>query len=132
MWRMSLHRIYVCFFSNGTFKIGVTKNPIGRLAAYVREATRFDRHVTGFWTSPLREKGSAYALETAAKRAYTDCAIPRHRETFDGSKVRGDLIAREFGPSPAEKLTQDRSEEHTSELQSLMRISYAVFCLKNK
>src|SRR3546814_2879634 len=28
--------------------------------------------------------------------------------------------------------TDDRSEEHTSELQSLMRISYAVFCLKNK
>src|SRR3546814_1310069 len=26
----------------------------------------------------------------------------------------------------------NRSEEHTSELQSLMRISYAVFCLKNK
>src|SRR3546814_14499578 len=28
--------------------------------------------------------------------------------------------------------TGDRSEEHTSELQSLMRISYAVFCLKKK
>src|SRR3546814_3465622 len=28
--------------------------------------------------------------------------------------------------------TQLRSEEHTSELQSLMRISYAVFCLKKK
>src|SRR3546814_5154120 len=28
--------------------------------------------------------------------------------------------------------TKGRSEEHTSELQSLMRISYAVFCLKNK
>src|SRR3546814_4514721 len=28
--------------------------------------------------------------------------------------------------------TQGRSEEHTSELQSLMRISYAVFCLKKK
>src|SRR3546814_3048380 len=28
--------------------------------------------------------------------------------------------------------TQQRSEEHTSELQSLMRISYAVFCLKKK
>src|SRR3546814_5645832 len=28
--------------------------------------------------------------------------------------------------------TSDRSEEHTSELQSLMRISYAVFCLKKK
>src|SRR3546814_10294266 len=29
-------------------------------------------------------------------------------------------------------VVHDRSEEHTSELQSLMRISYAVFCLKNK
>src|SRR3546814_6434866 len=29
-------------------------------------------------------------------------------------------------------LIDNRSEEHTSELQSLMRISYAVFCLKNK
>src|SRR3546814_10254700 len=32
----------------------------------------------------------------------------------------------------AVKLGADRSEEHTSELQSLMRISYAVFCLKKK
>src|SRR3546814_2407088 len=30
------------------------------------------------------------------------------------------------------RLTPRRSEEHTSELQSLMRISYAVFCLKKK
>src|SRR3546814_7069769 len=30
------------------------------------------------------------------------------------------------------ELAGDRSEEHTSELQSLMRISYAVFCLKKK
>src|SRR3546814_9913912 len=30
------------------------------------------------------------------------------------------------------KKTLGRSEEHTSELQSLMRISYAVFCLKKK
>src|SRR3546814_1343223 len=34
---------------------------------------------------------------------------------------------------PAErKAAYDRSEEHTSELQSLMRTSYAVFCLKKK
>src|SRR3546814_8118637 len=32
----------------------------------------------------------------------------------------------------AHRSFMDRSEEHTSELQSLMRISYAVFCLKNK
>src|SRR3546814_6915967 len=30
------------------------------------------------------------------------------------------------------KVLKDRSEEHTSELQSLMRISYAVFCLKKQ
>src|SRR3546814_7098075 len=32
----------------------------------------------------------------------------------------------------ADALPASRSEEHTSELQSLMRISYAVFCLKKK
>src|SRR3546814_3558567 len=32
----------------------------------------------------------------------------------------------------ARRLARERSEEHTSELQSLMRISYAVFCLKKK
>src|SRR3546814_10726701 len=32
----------------------------------------------------------------------------------------------------ANELVPERSEEHTSELQSLMRISYAVFCLKKK
>src|SRR3546814_8238816 len=31
-----------------------------------------------------------------------------------------------------DRRTRGRSEEHTSELQSLMRISYAVFCLKKK
>src|SRR3546814_6536315 len=36
-----------------------------------------------------------------------------------------------IGAVPPAALT-DRSEEHTSELQSLMRISYAVFCLKKK
>src|SRR3546814_7111620 len=38
-------------------------------------------------------------------------------------------------PKPVQKTKGPkyiRSEEHTSELQSLMRISYAVFCLKNK
>src|SRR3546814_1123839 len=35
-------------------------------------------------------------------------------------------------PAPAASRPHRRSEEHTSELQSLMRISYAVFCLKKK
>src|SRR3546814_10590030 len=33
---------------------------------------------------------------------------------------------------PGSRVRRRRSEEHTSELQSLMRISYAVFCLKKK
>src|SRR3546814_6326959 len=37
-----------------------------------------------------------------------------------------------ISPSVPALLTAMRSEEHTSELQSLMRISYAVFCLKKK
>src|SRR3546814_1624042 len=36
------------------------------------------------------------------------------------------------GAAPASRANSPRSEEHTSELQSLMRISYAVFCLKKK
>src|SRR3546814_2349584 len=37
-----------------------------------------------------------------------------------------------FGRNATAGVIQIRSEEHTSELQSLMRISYAVFCLKKK
>src|SRR3546814_5499575 len=36
----------------------------------------------------------------------------------------------DIGSSPGKASARMRSEEHTSELQSLMRISYAVFCLK--
>src|SRR3546814_8338015 len=38
----------------------------------------------------------------------------------------------EYPDFPDKRQTELRSEEHTSELQSLMRISYAVFCLKKK
>src|SRR3546814_8196834 len=42
-----------------------------------------------------------------------------------GRRVRGTLVFKQ-------RARDLRSEEHTSELQSLMRISYAVFCLKKK
>src|SRR3546814_3573534 len=43
------------------------------------------------------------------------------------------LLRGEADPAGAQAFTpRVRSEEHTSELQSLMRISYAVFCLKKK
>src|SRR3546814_5907987 len=52
---------------------------------------------------------------------------PRHRPDFLFN-ASNDAWFGSWGPP--QHLT--RSEEHTSELQSLMRISYAVFCLKNK
>src|SRR3546814_6110264 len=52
---------------------------------------------------------------------------------WDGEVPCGFSAARIAGPeSELLLLAVDRSEEHTSELQSLMRISYAVFCLKKK
>src|SRR3546814_9206038 len=51
---------------------------------------------------------------------------PRGRDPPDGQRLR----ARR--PQPGAGVMTKRSEEHTSELQSLMRISYAVFCLKKK
>src|SRR3546814_4666322 len=46
-----------------------------------------------------------------------------------GHAVKGRRVLK---PSTSYRMRQLRSEEHTSELQSLMRISYAVFCLKKK
>src|SRR3546814_6494346 len=48
------------------------------------------------------------------------------------SYVLDNASQRVQGLAAGEVLTESRSEEHTSELQSLMRISYAVFCLKKK
>src|SRR3546814_9708819 len=52
-----------------------------------------------------------------------------------GSAIKQDSRARPAG-RPIDHIVAEplkvRSEEHTSELQSLMRISYAVFCLKKK
>src|SRR3546814_5200532 len=50
----------------------------------------------------------------------------------DGDPVAGRAAGRGAEEVRTELESQVRSEEHTSELQSLMRISYAVFCLKKK
>src|SRR3546814_4614325 len=51
-------------------------------------------------------------------------AGPQHVDMNGESEARHEKSRSQIAPS--------RSEEHTSELQSLMRISYAVFCLNNK
>src|SRR3546814_9796074 len=47
-------------------------------------------------------------------------------------RARGGAVIGEAAVRGVVRRLQPRSEEHTSELQSLMRISYAVFCLKKK
>src|SRR3546814_8353970 len=60
--------------------------------------------------------------------------VPSSGRIPDGATVER-MVDTPFNTSPALMFNlreADRSEEHTSELQSLMRISYAVFCLKKK
>src|SRR3546814_10030567 len=58
---------------------------------------------------------------------------PRARASADGGRIAANRRARHHDARRYRRpVGLGRSEEHTSELQSLMRISYAVFCLKNK
>src|SRR3546814_3662791 len=75
---------------------------------------------------------------TTLFRSADACRLPReaHRDADDarpcGSQAAGCRHPREERALTWRSATSLRSEEHTSELQSLMRISYAVFCLKKK
>src|SRR3546814_5486575 len=73
-----------------------------------------------FWIAYLDEGLVTDAWPALGSRAkyQIDSLIRQSGERPEYGQIRG-------GPS-------QRSEEHTSELQSLMRISYAVFCLKKK
>src|SRR3546814_5282392 len=61
-------------------------------------------------------------------------AAPPHHEMNTASRILGTVDAVPCTAHNASSCGRGiaRSEEHTSELQSLMRISYAVFCLKKK
>src|SRR3546814_5586922 len=56
----------------------------------------------------------------------------RHAGFDQLRRIGAALIAQRVETGGDEQGRRQRSEEHTSELQSLMRISYAVFCLKKK
>src|SRR3546814_4235019 len=65
-------------------------------------------------------------MVVGARASEIDAAYRRGHRL--GNVMLTGILARMFGRS----FSDIRSEEHTSELQSLMRISYAVFCLKKK
>src|SRR3546814_6984817 len=83
----------------------------------------------------LRDEGvDARGLEIDPANA--TAAIARGQSVVQGDANR-DLVdypgdAFDYAILSQTLQTTERSEEHTSELQSLMRISYAVFCLKKK
>src|SRR3546814_4493853 len=70
----------------------------------------------------------------------TERCVDSHRPSMAAARPRSSPSRRspqQSPPAPSQSRrggarTSRRSEEHTSELQSLMRISYAVFCLKKK
>src|SRR3546814_9236204 len=95
------------------------------------------------------ESSPAIARSTASESSATasESSGARYRIASDGASTEPETVHSELGTSAeptsapaanaahitgASDSTRSRSEEHTSELQSLMRISYAVFCLTKK
>src|SRR3546814_6766458 len=68
----------------------------------------------------------------ASKGLYGRVSVKGDLDAVNGARLIT-LLSSLSAPIPEKDGVKDtRSEEHTSELQSLMRISYAVFCLKKK
>src|SRR3546814_6712258 len=87
-------------------------------------------------TDPLFPYTTLFRSRGSRQRRCRRRARPRRRGR--GTAASTCPLPRTPGSAPAtpdavpRSKSGNRSEEHTSELQSLMRISYAVFCLKNK
>src|SRR3546814_9652285 len=105
---------------------------LGPVAPLFRSGGRVDRDVNG---------GGAIGRRDAGRDAEPPLGVDADGECgaeLFGIPVRhlrqAELVAALAGEGEADQAApvQGRSEEHTSELQSLMRTSYAVFCLKKK
>src|SRR3546814_8979085 len=91
----------------------------------IRRPPRSTRTDTLFpYTTLFRSSGHCNSAVIFAP--HDDAAHPRN------IAAPSDRTARRGGGAELPRRRPERSEEHTSELQSLMRISYAVFCLKKK
>src|SRR3546814_5532579 len=73
------------------------------------------------------------ATKTGNSTCMDSCSdAVRVSTTWQSTRANANIIGRWVVVPTITRRFLNRSEEHTSELQSLMRISYAVFCLKNK
>src|SRR3546814_5015574 len=94
--------------------------------SFVDQQVSVSKKLVDMWKS----EGTAYAAEVNDGR-YLESA----GKSGPPSWANDEQMQRDFATGVQILSGPDglsRSEEHTSELQSLMRISYAVFCLKNK
>src|SRR3546814_9041865 len=90
----------------------------------IRRPPRSTRTDTLFPYTPLFRSVDEVDVDRQARQV-------AHEQVDRGPALqREDVLACNLGDGADQQA--DRSEEHTSELQSLMRISYAVFCLKKK
>src|SRR3546814_4349242 len=92
---------------------------------------------------PVIARGEAYYLHGYHFADAVDvAATSEHGGSFAAAVAKDNIVGVQFHPEKSQAYGlatlerflswRPRSEEHTSELQSLMRISYAVFCLKKK
>src|SRR3546814_4445575 len=103
------------------------------------------KHRVGALVGPVAEKMWVSTFHSACVRILRRDAdrlgFPKSFTIYDqadANRLTGYVIRdlgldpKRFPPRSVHATISARSEEHTSELQSLMRISYAVFCLKKK
>src|SRR3546814_5708245 len=109
---------------------------IGGRFGFRRHGLDLEPHL-GALSEHVRKIGEGFG-QVAARLALNGKRDDEELELGRAEAVGGFLKRLLHGAADADavcdraELGADRSEEHTSELQSLMRISYAVFCLKKK
>src|SRR3546814_3998315 len=98
----------------------------------IRRPPRSTRTDTLFPYTTLFRSNYRFVRAVLRPGAFRDRLTTGTYVSMDPQDVTGVLEDAFIKVTEAEEVEAKRSEEHTSELQSLMRISYAVFCLKKK
>src|SRR3546814_1609458 len=102
----------------------MARGPLIPISTYCLSRDRLDTNFQNGWESCSMENGFSWDL--------TMGTLPCLRMPDCSSMIKLANCGWERCTRENDRNSCSRSEEHTSELQSLMRISYAVFCLKKK